>query len=97
MSSFADIAAVFAPDYKSMLEQVLGKVYSAKEDIKFTQSLPKLFIYSKNDGTVPYSQGELMFANAPEPKQFLEFSEDHLLAVKEKPAELIKAITSLLK
>ncbi|WP_326980919.1 alpha/beta fold hydrolase [Chryseobacterium sp. MYb264] len=97
MSSFADIASAFAPDYKSVIEQALASVYAAKEDIKFTQGLPKLFIYSKNDRTVPYSQGELMFANASEPKQFLEFSEDHLLAVKEKPADVVKAVEALLK
>ncbi|MCS3530490.1 alpha/beta hydrolase [Chryseobacterium sp. JUb7] len=97
MSSFADIAAVFAPDYKSMLEQMLVSVYSAKEDIKYTKGLPTLFIYSKNDKTVPYSQGEVIYANASEPKQFLEFSADHLEAVKEKPVEVVKAIESLLK
>lgn len=97
MSSFADIASVFSPQYKDMLTQLLSSVYSAKEDIKFTQGLPKLFIYSKNDKTVPYSQGEDVYANASEPKQFLEFSEDHLLAVKEKPADVVKAVESLLK
>ncbi|MEN4758997.1 alpha/beta fold hydrolase [Chryseobacterium sp. C39-AII1] len=97
MSSFADIASAFTPQFKDMIDKVLGNVYSAKEDIKFTQGLPKLFIYSKNDKTVPYSQGELIFANASEPKQFLEFSEDHLLAVKEKPADVVKAVESLLK
>ncbi len=97
MSSFADIASAFTPQFKDMIDNALGNVYSAKEDIKFTQGLPKLFIYSKNDKTVPYSQGEIIFANASEPKQFLEFSGDHLLAVKQNPAIVVKAVEALLK
>lgn len=97
MSSFADIAAFFAPDYKAMLQQMLASVYSAKEDIQYTKGLPSLFIYSKNDKTVPFSQGQEIYANASEPKQFLEFTADHLEAVKEKPAEVVKSIESLLK
>lgn len=97
MSSFADIAAVFAPQYKDMLEKMLASIYSAKEDIKFTKGIPSLFIYSKNDKTVPYSQGQEIYNNASEPKAFLEFSADHLEAVKEKPAEVVKGIDNLLR
>lgn len=97
MSSFADIAAVFAPQFKDALAKMLASVYSAKEDIKSTEGLPKLFIYSKNDKTVPFVQGEELFKNAPEPKQFLEFTQDHLLAAKEKPEEVVKAVEALIK
>lgn len=97
MSSFADIAAVFAPQFKDALTKMLASVYSAKEDIKSTEGIPKLFIYSKNDKTVPYSHGEELFKNAPEPKQFFEFSQDHLLAMKEKPEDVVKAVESLIK
>lgn len=97
MSSFADIAAVFAPQYKDMLAKMLSSVYSAKEDIKYTEGLPKLFIYSKNDKTVPFSQGEEIYKNASEPKQFLEFTADHLGAVTEKPVEVVKAVEALIK
>lgn len=97
MSSFADIAAVFAPQFKDALAKMLSSIYAAKEDIKYTESLPKLFIYSKNDKTVPFSQGEEIYRNASEPKQFLEFTADHLSAVTEKPAEVVKAIEALIK
>lgn len=97
MSSFADIAAVFAPQFKDALAKMLSSVYAAKEDVKFTEGLPKLFIYSKNDKTVPYSQGEEVYKNASEPKQFLEFTADHLSAVTEKPAEVVKAVKDLIK
>lgn len=97
MSSFADIAAVFAPQFKDALAKMLSSVYAAKEDIKYTEGLPKLFIYSKNDKTVPFSQGEEIYKNASEPKQFLEFTADHLSAITEKPAEVVKAIEGLIK
>ncbi|MCD1116097.1 alpha/beta hydrolase [Chryseobacterium turcicum] len=97
MSSFADIAAVFAPQFKNALAKMLASVYSAKEDIKATEGLPKLFMYSKNDNTVPFSQGEEMYKNAAEPKQFFEFTDDHLSAVTEKPADVVKAIEALIK
>lgn len=97
MSSFADIAAVFAPQFKDALAKMLSSVYAAKEDIKYTEGLPKLFIYSKNDKTVPFSQGEEIYKNASEPKQFFEFTADHLSAVTEKPAEVVKAVEALIK
>ena len=97
MSSFADIAAVFAPQFKDALAKMLASVYSAKEDIKSTEGLPKLFIYSKNDKTVPFSQGEEIYKNAPEPKQFFEFTVDHLSAVTEKPNDVVKAVEALVK
>ncbi|MCU7618146.1 lysophospholipase [Chryseobacterium sp. PBS4-4] len=97
MSSFADIAAVFAPQFKDALAEMLSSVYAAKEDVKYTEGLPKLFVYSKNDKTIPFSQGEELYKNASEPKQFFEFSFDHLEAVNEKPAELLKAIEGLIK
>lgn len=97
MSSFADIAAVFAPQFKDALAKMLASVYSAKENIKATEGLPKLFIYSKNDNTVPFSQGEEIYKNAAEPKQFFEFTADHLSAVTEKPTDVVKAIEALIK
>lgn len=97
MSSFADIAAVFAPQFKDALAKMLASVYSAKEDIKATEGLPKLFMYSKNDNTVPFSQGKEIYKNAAEPKQFFEFTADHLSAVTEKPADVVKAVEALIK
>ncbi len=85
MSSFADIAAIFAPQFKDMIAKMLSSVYAAKEDVKFTERLPKLFVYSKNDKTVPFSQGEEVYKNASDPKQFFEFTADHLNAVKKNP------------
>lgn len=95
MSSFADVAAVYAPQYKDFINQMLKDVYSAKEDIKFTEGLPKLFIYSKNDSTIPFSQGEEVYKNASEPKIFLENTAEHIQGLKDEPTEILKAINNL--
>lgn len=95
MSSFADVAAVFASQYKDFINQMLKGVYAAKEDVKFTDGLPKLFIYSKNDTTIPFSQGQEVFANASEPKQFLENKAEHIQGLKDEPKEILKAIEVL--
>ncbi len=95
ISSFADVASTFAPQYKDFINQMLKDVYTAKEDIKFTEGLPKLFIYSKNDSTIPFSQGEEIYKNAAEPKQFLENKSEHIQGLKEEPKEILKAILSL--
>lgn len=95
MSSFTDIAIHFSPQYKEFIEKLLVSPYSAKEDVKALKDVPKLFIYSKGDSTVPFEQGQLIYENAPEPKQFLEFSGEHLQAMVIDKTEVIKAIEKL--
>lgn len=96
MSSFTDIAIKYKPEYKEFIQKVIISPYSAKEDIKSLQGLPKLFIYSKNDSSVPFEHGQLIYDNAPEPKQFLEFSGEHLQGMKTKDKnEILKAIENL--
>jgi alpha-beta hydrolase superfamily lysophospholipase len=95
MSSFVDIAAVHAPQYKDFIAQMLKDVYAAKEDIKFTEGLPKLFIYSKKDSTIPFSHGEEMYKNASEPKIFLENTAEHIQGLKDEPKEILRVINKL--
>ena len=95
MSSFTDIAIHFAPQYKEMISSMLISPYSAKEDVKALKGLPKLFIYSKGDSTVPFEQGQVIYNNAPEPKQFLEFSGEHIQAMVVDKDRILKAINSL--
>lgn len=95
MSSFADIASSMAPQYKDFIQQMLKDTYMAKEDVKFTEGLPKLFLYSKNDSTIPFSQGEEVFKNAAEPKKFLEFKSEHIQGLKYETALILKAIKEL--
>lgn len=95
MSSFTDIAIHFAPQYKEIIEKALISPYSAKEDVKTLNNVPKLFIYSKDDSTVPFEQGRLIYANAPEPKQFLEFSGEHIQAMVVDKSRIVAAIQKL--
>ena len=95
MSSFADVATLFAPQYAQYIEQILKGVYQSKEDLKFTQGLPKLFIYNKKDATVPFLQGQTNFANAAEPKTFLEAGNEHIQAMKDEESVVLKAISNL--
>ena len=94
-SSFTDVATTFAPQYKDFIAKMLKNVYSAKEDIKFTEGIPKLFIYSKNDSTIPLSHGEELFKNASEPKIFLATTAEHIQELKDEPKEILKAINNL--
>lgn len=95
MSSFTDIAVKFAPQYAVMIQNMLKDIYSAKEDLKATEGLPKLFIYTKKDSTVPFSQGEENFTNAAEPKVFLEAGNEHIQAMKDETAKVLEAIGEL--
>lgn len=95
MSSFTDIAIFFKPEYKEVIEKFVVSPYSAKEDVKSLVGLPKLFIYSKNDKTVPFEHGQLIYNNAPEPKQFLEYKADHLEAISSEKDQVLKAIEKL--
>lgn len=95
MSSFTDIAIHFSPQYKEIIEKALVSPYSAKEDVKALNDVPKLFIYSKLDSTVPFEQGQLIYTNAPEPKQFIEYSGEHLQAMVLDKNKIVTAIEKL--
>lgn len=95
MSSLTDIAIHFSPQYKAFIEKLLVSPYSAKEDVKTLTDVPKLFIYSKGDSTVPFEQGQLIYANAPEPKQFIEYTGEHLQAMVVDQKNVIEAISKL--
>lgn len=97
MSSFGDIAAYYTPEHKEFLEDNYPSPYSAKEDIIFLNELPKLIIHSKEDKDVPYSQGRVLFENAPDEKVFLEFSGEHLRAIKYENTRLFYEISRMLQ
>lgn len=95
ISSFTDLAVHFAPAQESLIRQVPFP-YSAEEDIKAI-NIPKLFIHSKEDKMVPYAQAEKVFANAAAPKDFLNYSGDHLAAMKIVSTEIISKIDAFVK
>lgn len=98
MSSFTELAAAYAPEpQKDMILKGLPSPYMAKEDIKVTGNLPKLFIHSKEDREVPYALGETVFTNAPEPKEMYIYSGKHLEALKTNSAEVVARMDAMLK
>lgn len=83
ISSFTDIALVSAPEEQSaVISQYVTSPYSAKEDISVIKSIPKLFIHSKSDHSVPFSQAETVYSNALEPKELWIYEGGHLEAMK---------------
>ncbi|OFX26877.1 MAG: alpha/beta hydrolase [Bacteroidetes bacterium GWA2_31_9b] len=79
ISSFTDMALLSVPEeQKSTIEQYVTSPYSAKNDIKEIKNIPKLFIHSKEDKSVPFSQGETVFNNALEPKEMWIYNGEHL-------------------
>lgn len=95
ISSFNDVAIKFAPQYESYLKTVPFP-YSAKEDIK-TVIIPKLFIHSKGDQMIPIAEGKLVYDNAPDPKNFIEYDGDHLEGMVKDKDPILKAINDLIK
>ncbi|MFC6269137.1 alpha/beta hydrolase [Frigoriflavimonas asaccharolytica] len=95
ISSFNDVAIIFAPQYESYINAIAFP-YAAKEDIK-TVTIPKLFIHSDGDKTIPISQGKVVFDNAQNPKTFLKYDGDHLEAFTKDKDAVLKAIAELIK
>jgi uncharacterized protein len=98
ISSFTDIAAASAPEaQREMIKQYLPSPYSAKESIKALKTLPVLFIHSKEDKDVPFSQGETVFQNATTKKDIWIYVGDHLMAPKLYPKEFLSNVDMLIR
>lgn len=95
ISSFNDIAIQFSPEAESFLKTVPFP-YSAEEDIK-TIIIPKLFIHSDGDNTVPIAEGKIVYENAPEPKKFIEYIGDHLEGLVKDKDPILKCVNALIK
>ncbi|MBI9053711.1 MAG: alpha/beta fold hydrolase [Bacteroidales bacterium] len=96
ISSFTDMALLSAPaEQKAMIAQYVTSPYSAKEDIKEITDMPKLFIHSEGDKSVPFSQGETVFKNALEPKEFWNYKGNHIDAITISPEILVQKVSNL--
>lgn len=96
MASFTDIAAHFAPQYKDFIVQTMISPYAAKNDVKGLDQLPVLVIHAKDDRTIPYEQGRLVFDNTTSrTKIFIESKGDHLEGLINNKEEILKAIDQL--
>lgn len=97
MSSFTDMALLSAPEeQKAIITQYVTSPYSAVSDIKKIINTPKLFIHSKEDKTVPYSQAEKVFNNALEPKELWIYEGEHLEGAIKYPELFIQKINNIL-
>ena len=97
ISSFTDMALINAPlEQIPMITQYLISPYSAKEDIKNLQNMPKLFIHSKEDRSVPFSQAKTVYDNASEPKELWVYSGKHLRAVIENQTSFLEKISTII-
>ncbi len=82
MSSFTDIAIASSPEQqKEVIEKYVTSPYSAKEDIKDIEDMPKMIILSKEDEDIPFKQGELVYNNANQPKTMWLYEGKHLESV----------------
>ncbi|MES2628434.1 MAG: alpha/beta fold hydrolase [Bacteroidota bacterium] len=96
ISSFGELAAFYVPEeQKAMVSQFVTSPYMAKEDIK-TVKIPKLFIATKTDKVVPYGQTEIVYDNAPQPKELLIFEGEHIRSMMVQPEKTVEAVNRLL-
>lgn len=97
MRSFTDMALLSAPEaQKEMIATYVTSPYSAIEDVRHLGTMPKLFIHSQGDKSIPFSQGEAVYSNAPKPKVFWEYDGGHLEAASKFSKEHIQRINKLL-
>lgn len=96
LSSFTDIAIYYKPEYKEMISRYVVSPYAAKEDLRDTEGLPKLFIHSKDDKDVPYEEGFENYSKASLPKDFFEYSGKHLEAIKTDSEKIIASIEKMI-
>ncbi|WP_312820586.1 alpha/beta hydrolase [Kaistella carnis] len=97
MSSFGDIAAFYAPQYKDEIEKSFVNPYCSKQDIKTIIKIPKLIIHSAEDKEVPIEQSKIVFSNATEPKEFMEIKGEHMQGTKYNGKEIIAKINKMIK
>ncbi|MCB2195476.1 MAG: lysophospholipase [Bacteroidetes bacterium] len=98
ISSFTDMALLSVPEeQKAMIKQYVTSPYSAKEVIKEIKNLPKLFIHSKEDTSVPFTQGETVYNNATEPKGLWIYEGKHLESASKYTDEFKQKINTLIK
>ena len=98
ISSFTDMALLSVPEeQKAMIAQYVTSPYSAKEDIKEIKNIAKLFIHSKEDTSVPFSQGKKVFDNAAGPKELWVYKGKHLTSASNLTDEYIQKINTLIQ
>lgn len=97
ISSFTDIASAYAPpEQKEMIEKFVTSPYSAKEDIRKLTKIPVLFIHSKEDEGVPFSNYEIVEANCTTKHESLIYTGKHLECPLVDKAAFLEKVNRLL-
>ncbi len=90
-TSAKDMAKVMLGDFAWFYYFGIYK-FDSETKIKYVD-IPKLFIHSKKDDTVPYILGKKLYKIAPLPKEFIAFEEEGHCDLSEKnPEKYWKAI-----
>lgn len=76
-SGFTSIPDLGRKYYPYMPVSLITRFHYATIDKVSSLALPKLFIHSPEDETIPYDQGMRLFERAAEPKEFLKLRGDH--------------------
>jgi len=76
-SGFTSIPDLARQYYPYMPVSLITRFHYATIDKVSSLALPKLFIHSPEDETIPYDQGMRLFEKAGEPKEFLKLRGDH--------------------
>ncbi|MNY29328.1 Alpha/beta hydrolase family protein [compost metagenome] len=97
IASFTDIAAATSdPAQEETIRKFITSPYSAKEDIKKVTSIPVLFIHSREDSGVPFSQYELVEANCTAKHETLVYTGEHLECPLVDTQKYVQMINNLL-
>jgi uncharacterized protein len=76
-SGFTSIPDLGRKYFPYMPVSLITRFHYATIDKVSSLALPKLFIHSPEDETIPYDQGVRLFEKAAEPKEFLKLRGDH--------------------
>lgn len=76
-SSFTSIPNLASKLYPFIPVRLLSRFHYNSEEIIEQIRVPVLVVHSRQDDIIPYGHGEILFARAGEPKQFLEISGLH--------------------
>ena len=76
-SSYTALPDLGAKIYHYFSVRILSRYnYPPQENLNHI-NCPKLFIHSRDDVTIPFDNGLLLYESSPEPKRFLEIRGDH--------------------
>ena len=76
-SAFTSVPDMAARQYPYFPARWLARLHYSTLDYLRNVSCPVLVVHSREDDIIPFSNGERLYAAAPEPKQFLVLHGDH--------------------